>query len=372
MFPNQVEDEDNNISVPIHEVDYQNPRIIENPNPHQNRMNSPATSPKHKNKDQLHGDNFLLYSDKSLIQESQRLSLETTELDNVLSHNIVQDTKNEMNPTQNRDLPPNVNANTTIAKPKLFIDTNKSDIIAFESSEPTKTETPNFSQIQKREFLQNTAEHTRGIEEQYQNQNNTFGNAKKKMRLHQESQIINHQAEITEMSSKEDIEQNINDDSHAHLRGDISEIEDDKSAELMDPSSPEQSDYKSEIKLSESENYEVTKTNSQNGEKCCRICLDSEETKESGKLIRPCQCDGSMKFVHEECLKTWIISKGIDLEKVKCEVCNVMFVMNFVYGTKFYPKVACEEGLMSFLSCICLSGMVGGLIMIIIVIVSSW
>lgn len=76
--------------------------------------------------------------------------------------------------------------------------------------------------------------------------------------------------------------------------------------------------------------------------------------------------------VHDECLKTWIISKQLDLEKVNCEVCNSLFTMKFVYGLKFYPKVACDEGLMSFLSCLCLSGMITGLIMIIVLIAKSW
>lgn len=37
-------------------------------------------------------------------------------------------------------------------------------------------------------------------------------------------------------------------------------------------------------------------------EKICRICLEFETTDD--KLIWPCRCAGSVKFVHEECLKT--------------------------------------------------------------------
>jgi hypothetical protein len=32
----------------------------------------------------------------------------------------------------------------------------------------------------------------------------------------------------------------------------------------------------------------------------CRICLDAE-----GALIQPCGCQGSMKWVHAECLAQW-------------------------------------------------------------------
>lgn len=33
----------------------------------------------------------------------------------------------------------------------------------------------------------------------------------------------------------------------------------------------------------------------------CRICWE-----EDGKKISPCYCAGSMGYVHEDCLKTWI------------------------------------------------------------------
>lgn len=36
-------------------------------------------------------------------------------------------------------------------------------------------------------------------------------------------------------------------------------------------------------------------------ERTCRICLDSE----GGKLISPCLCKGTMKYVHATCLDTW-------------------------------------------------------------------
>jgi E3 ubiquitin-protein ligase MARCH1/8 len=38
-----------------------------------------------------------------------------------------------------------------------------------------------------------------------------------------------------------------------------------------------------------------------------------EEEPTLGKLISPCKCKGSVKFIHEECLKTWILEKqGIE------------------------------------------------------------
>lgn len=34
----------------------------------------------------------------------------------------------------------------------------------------------------------------------------------------------------------------------------------------------------------------------------CRICLEPDD----GSLIEPCSCKGSVRYVHENCLKQWI------------------------------------------------------------------
>ncbi|GAA5957737.1 hypothetical protein JCM10213_004760, partial [Rhodosporidiobolus nylandii] len=39
-------------------------------------------------------------------------------------------------------------------------------------------------------------------------------------------------------------------------------------------------------------------------EETCRICMDGEDA-ELGRLFVPCQCKGTAKFVHEECLRQW-------------------------------------------------------------------
>jgi hypothetical protein len=69
----------------------------------------------------------------------------------------------------------------------------------------------------------------------------------------------------------------------------------------------------------------------------CRICLESEEGK---KMISPCKCTGSQKFVHQKCLAKWQEMKMLkvlkypelyqlsdikicDVCKSKCEVFSV-------------------------------------------------
>nr|CDS21167.1 E3 ubiquitin protein ligase MARCH8 [Echinococcus granulosus] len=61
----------------------------------------------------------------------------------------------------------------------------------------------------------------------------------------------------------------------------------------------------------------------------CRICYDSNdesnnmEMESRGRLIAPCLCDGSMKYVHQCCIQRWIkISRSR-----KCELCNFRYAI---------------------------------------------
>ena len=58
----------------------------------------------------------------------------------------------------------------------------------------------------------------------------------------------------------------------------------------------------------------------------CRICLETVSCRD---LISPCRCIGSISYVHENCLKTWITSKNENLSDAKCELCNTIFHMNW-------------------------------------------
>eukprot|EP00347_Sterkiella_histriomuscorum_P020981 403335720 len=44
----------------------------------------------------------------------------------------------------------------------------------------------------------------------------------------------------------------------------------------------------------------------------CRICFSPKDT-----LIQPCNCKGSMAYVHPHCLKRWLQSKNT----MQCELC---------------------------------------------------
>ncbi|CAD8113096.1 unnamed protein product [Paramecium primaurelia] len=67
----------------------------------------------------------------------------------------------------------------------------------------------------------------------------------------------------------------------------------------------------------------------------CRICMMEEET---SRFIYPCKCKGSSQYVHEECFKSWILTKNI-VEKVlkkdiSCEVCSYKINMKVTYQDK--------------------------------------
>ena len=58
----------------------------------------------------------------------------------------------------------------------------------------------------------------------------------------------------------------------------------------------------------------------------CRYCLSEEDFTD---MITPCLCEGSMKYVHTNCLKDWITKKGstdiVEDEiyyQLKCELCK--------------------------------------------------
>ncbi|NXM80207.1 MARH7 ligase, partial [Oenanthe oenanthe] len=63
----------------------------------------------------------------------------------------------------------------------------------------------------------------------------------------------------------------------------------------------------------------------------CRICQMSSASSDN-LLIQPCKCTGSLRYVHQECMKKWLQSKinsGSSLEAVTtCELCKEKLHLN--------------------------------------------
>lgn len=79
------------------------------------------------------------------------------------------------------------------------------------------------------------------------------------------------------------------------------------------------------IKLNKLKN-KYFQTKKDNNNKKCRICYDEIET-QSNKLICPCKCNGSIKWIHEKCLIKWI-----DIShKMKCQQCKYNYKTKIKY-----------------------------------------
>jgi hypothetical protein len=53
----------------------------------------------------------------------------------------------------------------------------------------------------------------------------------------------------------------------------------------------------------------------------CRICFESE-----GPLYTPCRCDGSIKYIHQECLLKWILASS---DRSACELCKETYTLDY-------------------------------------------
>ena len=69
---------------------------------------------------------------------------------------------------------------------------------------------------------------------------------------------------------------------------------------------------------------------SEQEEICCRVCHGEAEV--TRPLFHPCRCDGSIKFVHQDCLQTWLkVSKQ---SRPKCELCGEQFHFRNIYASE--------------------------------------
>ena len=77
----------------------------------------------------------------------------------------------------------------------------------------------------------------------------------------------------------------------------------------------------------------------------CRICMEGENS--TSPLLSPCKCAGSIKYIHEECLKTWLVSHNEDIAESCCELCKTPLLVEFKMRHKCQPRQSCGNGLNS-------------------------
>ncbi len=85
----------------------------------------------------------------------------------------------------------------------------------------------------------------------------------------------------------------------------------------------------------------------------CRICFTSEK---GGGLLQPCKCDGTRRFVHEQCFFGWQRHRDPSLF-ASCEICGYVFryEVSLLRSLFRYPPVLfCTSlALLSLTCCLC-------------------
>ena len=69
----------------------------------------------------------------------------------------------------------------------------------------------------------------------------------------------------------------------------------------------------------------------------CRICF--EEESEDNKLIHPCLCSGTSKYIHISCLNEWRYSNVNRSSFYKCSECNYHYKIKYLYPLEYHNKI---------------------------------
>ncbi|KAF3933375.1 hypothetical protein ABW19_dt0205407 [Dactylella cylindrospora] len=85
--------------------------------------------------------------------------------------------------------------------------------------------------------------------------------------------------------------------------------------------------------------------------KQCRICFDSstDDTPdpELGRLISPCLCKGSSKYVHEECLRAWRLHSANSQSFYKCPTCHFEYKFRRLKAAQIIASTALQVAITS-------------------------
>ena len=96
--------------------------------------------------------------------------------------------------------------------------------------------------------------------------------------------------------------------------------------------------------------------------KVCRICYIEEDDEENNPLVQPCNCDGSLKYIHLQCLSQWIHTHSCEkletnnkcsiylIKPVECELCKKKFPDYIKYKNKFFPLISFANEYNSYLT----------------------
>ena len=93
----------------------------------------------------------------------------------------------------------------------------------------------------------------------------------------------------------------------------------------------------------------------------CRICYVEEEDEKEDPLVQPCQCSGSLKYIHLKCLKHWIHTRSclkvedndcctvFLFKAVECEICKAKLPDLINHNGKLYSLLDFSEDFENYL-----------------------
>ena len=112
--------------------------------------------------------------------------------------------------------------------------------------------------------------------------------------------------------------------------------------------------------INNDEKIKINNTKKQKQNAVCRICYGEEEEKED-PLVQPCQCLGSLKFIHLKCLKHWINTRScvkVDesecctvflFKETECEICKAKLPDLIKHNEKLYSLLEFTEEFKNYL-----------------------
>ena len=83
---------------------------------------------------------------------------------------------------------------------------------------------------------------------------------------------------------------------------------------------------------------EEVQSNHSDSDDICRICHDH-----IGIMITPCLCNGTLKFVHQECVKEWIKRS----RKLQCTICQFQYKTGYQISVMKFLKFMNSESKMA-------------------------
>ena len=196
------------------------------------------------------------------------------------------------------------------------------------------------------------------INEDYKNENDKLSNSLTTERINDLKEIaINNKENHIDNMNRENIVQNLN----------LNKPEEEKKEEiiLLNKNSDKVSNKKYTNKSPENKNFsEKSKSKtpfSDYNQKCCRICYLDEDT-DSNPLIQPCQCSGSLRYIHMDCLRHWIGTRNWTMvenndhcciyliKEIDCELCKTKLPDYIRHKNKLYKIIEFKTEFKNYIS----------------------